>query len=207
MTLVFEDGAMVKSGHYFYGKYLVDIPITGTLHDGVFSIMGADGGVFTLRFKGNGSEGNRPLDFNNSVGLAGSWSGGGRVLPVSLGNITMGPGEPEDGRRYAYVTNRSDAAFEAIAQAWLRAVLAGDRRSAARYTHFPLRVNSGGTHRMIRSASELSAQWDTIFTPAYLASLRKDMPHDMFGHEGLVSLGSGDAWFGDTGAEALNVTP
>jgi len=112
---------------------------------------------------------------------------------------------PASGRWYENVTDLSDAAFEAKAQAFYKAVLAEDRATAAKYADFPLRINQNGKSRKITSAAELTAQWDEIFTPAYLELLKKDMPHDMSVIQGQAMLGNGDVYFGDKGATVLNL--
>jgi hypothetical protein len=103
------------------------------------------------------------------------------------------------------VTDQSDAAFEAKLQGFHKAALAGDRSTVADYVYFPLRVNHGGKSRMVRSAAELTAQWKTIFTAAYLAALKKDLPHDPSIIQGQAMLGDGQAFFSDKGATALNI--
>jgi hypothetical protein len=204
LTLVAKGAASITGGHYFYAKYLKDIPLTGTLQSSALTLKGEDGGTFALKFIGNGSEAGKPLDFTNSVGLEGTWSGGGKSLPVKLTAGGQSP-VPGSGRWYENATEQSDAVFEAKAQAFYKAVLAGDRPTAAKYVSFPLRVNQNGKSRMIHSAAELAAQWETIFTPAYLEALKKDMPHDMSVIRGQAMLGSGEVWFGDKGATALNL--
>ncbi len=202
LTLTVKGANQITAGHYFYAKYLTDIPVTGSLQGGQMTLKGSDGGTFLLKFKGNGSEGGKPLDFSNSVGLEGSWSKDGKQLPVKLaagGQSTAG------GRWYENVTSESDAAFEARAQAFYKAVLTGDHAVAAKNTDFPLRINQNGKSRKIASAAELTAQWDKIFTPAYLDKLRQDMPHDMSVVQGQAILGSGDVFFGAKGATALNL--
>ncbi len=203
LTLVTQGGA-ISGGHYFYAKYLTDIPLTGTVKSGSLNLEGNDGGSFALKFVGNGSEGGKPLNFENSVGLEGTWSKDGKTLPVKL---TGGGQSPiaASGRWYDIVTNESDAAFEAKVQSFYKAALAGDRAVAAKFVSFPLRVNHNGKSRMIRNASELTAQWETIFTPAYLAALKNDMPHDMSIIQGQAMLGAGEAFFSDKGATALNI--
>jgi hypothetical protein len=202
MTLIVKGDNVITGGHYFYAKYLTDIPLTGTMQPGAVTLKGQDGGSFDLRFKGNGSEGGKPLDFNNSVGLEGTWSKEGKSLPVKLG--AGGMSSAVSGW-YADVTDQSDAAFEAKAQAFYKAALAGDKETAAKYVAFPLRVNHNGKGRMIHSAAELTAQWESIFTPAYLAALKKDIPHDMGVSNGQAMLGPGEVWFGDKGVTALNL--
>ena len=108
-------------------------------------------------------------------------------------------------RWYEDVTSESDAIFEAHVQNFYKAVLAGDRTTAARFIEFPLRVNHNGKSRTIRNADELSAKWDEIFTPACVDAFRQAMPHDMFVHNGQAMLGDGVAWFGAKGAQVINI--
>lgn len=204
MTLILEAGR-ARSGHYFYQRYLTDIPLSVGEEPGTITLKESSGGVFQLHFKGNGSEGGKPLNFENSVGMEGAWTSanGSQTFPVNLRLTGMMPGPP-DQRRYAMITNEPDVSFEKRVQAFYRAVIAGDRAQAARYVSYPLRVN-GKTTRTLRTPAEFIAAWDTIFTPAYLARLRNDLPHDMFMHNGMAMIGDGDAWFDDKGAAALNV--
>ena len=203
LTVLVKSGA-VSGGHYFYAKYLTDIPLTGSIQPAALALQGQDGGAFALKFVGNGSEAGKQLDFENSVGLEGTWSRDGKSLPVKLTAEGQSPA-PAGGHWYEMVTDQSDAAFEARVQGFYKAALAGDRAAAARYVSFPLRVNHNGKSRMIRSAGELTTQWETIFTPAYLAALRKDMPHDLSIVQGQAMLGDGQAFFSDKGATALNI--
>lgn len=202
---VVVDGGRSGKGHYFYQKYLTDIPLTAVL-DKTGLVLKERSGEFHLRFKGNGSEGGQPLTFHNSVGLDGTWTSAdnARTLPVALTLETVLPGS-EDTRRYADVTGESDAAFEKRVQAFYRAVIAGDRAQAARYISYPLRVNSKPP-KVIKTPAAFVAAWDSIFSPAYLARLRNDLPHDMFVHQGMAMLGQGDVWFDAKGAAALNVS-
>jgi hypothetical protein len=204
LTIIAKGSQELTGGHYFYAKYLADIPLTGKIHSGGLTLVGQDGGTFTLNFKGNGSEGGKPLDYNNSVGLVGTWSKGGETLPVSLG-MSGQSAVPKSGRWYENVTDESDVAFEARVQGFYTAVLTGDRAGAAKYVAFPLRVNHNGKSQMIHSAAELSAHWDKIFTASYLENLKKDLPHDMGISNSQAMLGAGDVWFGAKGATALNL--
>lgn len=203
LTVVVKNGA-ISGGHYFYAKYLTDIPLNGSAQPGALSLHGQDGGAFALKFVGNGSEGGKPLTFENSVGLEGTWSEDGKSLPVKLTAAGQSP-VPASGRWYEMVTSESDAAFEARIRGFYKAALAGDRTAAAKYVSFPLRVNHNGKSRMIRDAAELTAQWGTIFTPAYLAALKNDLPHDLSVVQGQAMLGDGQAFFSEKGATALNI--
>lgn len=116
LTLIVKADNTITGGHYFYAKYLTDIPLTGALQPGTVTLKGQDGGSFDLKFKGNGSEGGKPMDFNTSVGLEGTWSKDGKSLPVKL---DAGGMSTAASRWYADVTGQSDAAFEARAQGFL----------------------------------------------------------------------------------------
>jgi hypothetical protein len=204
LTVVVKSSNTITGGHYFYAKYLTDIPLTGTMKSGGLSLDGKDGGAFALAFVGNGSEGGKPLNFDNSVGLEGTWSKDGKSLPVKLAAEGQSP-VTASGRWYEMVTGQSDAAFEAKAQGFCKAALAGDSAAAAKYVSFPLRVNHNGKNRTIHNAAELAAQWETIFTPAYLTALKNDIPHDLSVIQGQAMLGDGQAFFSDQGATALNI--
>ena len=205
MTLGLKGDGSITWGHYFYVHYLKDIPLTGSIQGGEVTLNASDGGMFQLHFKGNGSQGGKPLNFSNSVGLEGTWKKGSQKLPVTLNFTGMSQGVSE-GRRYESVTTDSDMAFEAKVQGFWRSVLGGKKATAALYVHFPLRVNQGGNSRAVASAKELTAQWSRIFTPAYLSALRSAVPHDMFTRNGQAMLGDGLVWFDAKGAVALNVT-
>ena len=197
-------GGTIAGGHYFYARYLTDIALTGSIQGGAVELRGQDGGSFALKFVGNGSDGGKPLTFDNSVGLAGTWSKDGKSYPVKLtmqGQSVVS----SSGRWYEMLTGESDAAFEAGVQGFYKAVLAGNRGEAARYVSFPLRVNRNGKSRMIRNAAELRAQWESIFIPAYIAALKDDLPHDLGIVQGQAMLGNGDAFFSDKGVTAVNV--
>jgi hypothetical protein len=208
MTLIVKDET-ITSGHYFTSKDLRDIPITGAIHDGRIAVTGADGSEFELHFKSNGSEHGEPLNFDNTVGLVGTRQFNGKVEKVHFRILTEGQstGECSECRSYAFTTDLSDAKFESIVRNWRAAVLTRNRKAAAEYTHFPLRVNVHHRHMTIRTPEELSNQWDRIFTPEYLSRIKKDLPHDMLGDNStlLVGLGPGDVWFADKGIEIHNL--
>ncbi|MFB9126494.1 hypothetical protein E2553_20900 [Paraburkholderia dipogonis] len=204
MTLVLHGNAIGK-GHYFYYRYLKDIALTGQRSGSDVTLQEANG-RFNLHFVGNGSNGAQPLDFSNSVGLAGSWNGGGKTLPVRFNLEGMSFADANTGHRYGMITNETDDAFEARAQGFYFAALKGDAKQAARFVHFPLRVNWSATHHeMIGSASQLAVNWNRIFSPKYLAALRDVVPHDMpVIKSQYAMLGAGLAFFTDKGVEVLN---
>lgn len=204
MVLQIDASEKIVGGHFFYAKDLKDIPLkAGTQGTGMI-LYAPDGGQFALRFKGNGSEGGKPLSFNNSVGLDGRWMKGASSYPVKL-RMEFAKQMMSNGRWYADVTSESDSAFEAKVQNFYSAVLKGDKAAAADFVDFPLQVNANGKSTKVVSAAELSAQWDQIFTPACLDAFRNAMPHDMFVRNRQAMLGNGVAWFGAKGVQVINV--
>src|SRR5271163_4969387 len=53
LTVVVKGGNTITGGHYFYAKYLTDIPLTGAMQPGGLTLKGQDGGTFSLKFTGN----------------------------------------------------------------------------------------------------------------------------------------------------------
>jgi hypothetical protein len=206
MTII-RDGNQIEGGHYFYQKFLRDIPITGFMKDSQITLDEAGTGTFHLHFAGNGSEGGQPLDFANSIGMEGTWTSadGRRTYPVSLRG-TLIRGGTDNGHRYGDVTRETDAEFEHRVQSLLRAVLAGDESTAVRFISYPMSANlpNGGT-KSFRNPSEVLAAWNDVFTPALLMKLRNDLPHDMFVRDGMAMLGDGEARFDGKGLPSLNV--
>lgn len=201
-SLTVRDYAHVVTGHYFYTRRLTNIPLTSGASEPDVELTEPGGAVFLLHFVSNGSANGQALNFYNSTGLAGTWTNSGKTLPVTFRFESSLHG-PEPTRRYAEVTNASDAAFEAMAGRFLKAVLAGDKAAAVREVAYPLRVN--GAHRLtIRSPAMLTAHWEQVFTPALLAQLRDAIPHEMFVHDGQAMVANGLVWFGDKGAVAIS---
>ena len=190
MTVI-REGNKAEGGHYFYQKFLRDIPITGSTKDSQVTLTEPGGSTFYLHFVGNGSEGGRPLDFENSIGMA-----LGRALTelgatVSLRGTFILP-RVGNGRRYSDVTSEGDTAFEGRVQAFFRSVLRGDKTLAARFISYPLNVNfPNRKRRKFRDSAEVLSAWNDIFTPAMITTLQRDLPHDMFVHNGMVMLGDG----------------
>jgi hypothetical protein len=154
MTLLVSAKGTVIGGHYFYANDLKDIPLqAGTQGSGII-LFAPERAQFALRFKGNGSEGGKPLDFDNSVGMEGRWMKNDSSFPVKLQMQQSWQG-PANAHWYRDVTSESDAAFEAHVQNFYKAVLAGDHASASRYVDFPWRVNHIGKSRMLKTAAQL----------------------------------------------------
>src|SRR5437660_1495207 len=59
-----REGNKIVGGHYFYQKFLRDIPITGSTENSHITLAESGEGTFHLHFVGNGSEKGQPLDFD-----------------------------------------------------------------------------------------------------------------------------------------------
>jgi len=190
------------TAHYFYVSQLKDIPLAGAVQGEAVDLKGEDGSIFHLHFVGNESNGAEPLTFYNSVGLTGLWVLGSRTLPVKLtkGHSTSNPGQ----RQYENVTSKPDAEYETMVRAARRAILNSDPDLAARYFHFPIRVNIDRKHLVLQNTAQLKVNWSLVFSPAFFTKLREDIPHEMFVHDGEAMLGDGELRFDDKGLTAVN---
>lgn len=202
MQLTVRDNVQFVSGHYFYAKQLTDIPLTGRMDGGTLALKEPGGGTFRLRLVSNASARGQVLTFYNSTGLSGTWTQGAKTLPVEIGFSTAYDGPPR-ARHYSEVTDEPDAAFEARVGKFLKAAASGDRKAAADAVSYPLRVN-GARPRTIRDKAALLAQWDSIFSPSVVASLREAVPHEMFVRQGMAMVEGGAVWFDAKGAKVVN---
>jgi len=208
MTII-RRGNPIEGGHYFYQKFLKDIPRTGSFDGSQITLNEMGAGVFHLHFVGNDRSGDRPLDFGNSIGMEGlrvrARSDSARSLPVSLRGTGIWQGAEGEGR-YSTVTSESGTAFEQRVQSFYRAALGGDKASAARFIHYPLDVSfATGAQKTFRNSAQILASSNDIFTPSLLKKFQQDLPHDMPMHEGEAMLGNGEAWFDAGGLVTLSV--
>lgn len=202
LTLVME-GDRVSRGHYFYYRYLKDIPLTGLKSGSNLTLREANG-TFNLHFV-DGTAAGKPLDMAHSTALDGTWTDGKKTLPVRLEG-GGGASVAQPGHWYAQITDQPDDIFEARAQGFYFAALKGDSAEAARYVDFPLRVNWSDTqYEIVKTPAQLAKEWKRIFTPDYLAALRAEAPHNMtIVKSEYAMLGSGLAFFSDKGVSVIN---
>ncbi|GBR13067.1 hypothetical protein [Gluconobacter frateurii] len=202
MTLSLSEDKVRKGSHYYYRKYLKDIPLTGTI-DTELRFVEPGGGVFLLHYVDNKLV---PVTAENSTGLIGTWSGNGHTVPVKL--VSVDSSSYRVGHRYEDVTNKDDSQFEEPIKKFYDAVINGRPSDAVQFVAFPLRVNVGARKFiMINSASELQQRWNIVFPPAWLEALKKFSPHDLFTRNGQAMIGAGLAYFGDDGLEIVNAIP
>ncbi|WP_242010788.1 hypothetical protein [Acetobacter musti] len=202
MTLSVSGSRIAEGSHYYYRKYLKDIPLTGTAGTDL-RLTEPGGGLFVLHYVDNKSASVTP---ENSTGLEGTWTGNGRTIPVRLSAESAGPYVP--GHRYSEITEEDDAKFEFQVKGFYNAAISGRHADAARFVAFPLRVNTdAGRYMMVHNAAELQQKWDRIFSPAWLKALAEASPHDLFVTNGQAMIGAGLAFFGQDGLEVVNAAP
>lgn len=200
ITIGFLNGKIVDGSHYYYRKYLKDIPLMGTVGSEI-RLNETGGGIFMVHSVDNH---NKPVTEEKSIGMIGTWSGNGHVLPVKLSaeNIQSYVA----GHRYASITSKSDVQFEACVRGFYDAVLAGKPDAAAHFVAFPLRVNiSPGKYMLIHDAIALKQKWKYVFSAQWLKDLARSSPHDLFITEEKAMMGNGLAFFNDKGLDVVNV--
>jgi len=210
MVLGVSDLKIDPSSHYFYDTELKDIPLTGTLvtaEGGIFilHLKEPGGGTFSLQYQDSGAHPDRLLYTGNS--LNGMWSQDGKKLPVALTYVEGNDGGISE-RLYADIADESNEVFEARVRGFRDAVLAGDAKTAAKFTHFPLRVNLSSKQVLtIKSGQQLQSAWKQVFSDKWLADARAAVPHELFVRNSMAMLGNGLVWFGPKGAEVVNALP
>lgn len=202
MTLVFSGDKVAEGSHYYYRKYLKDIPLTGTSGTEL-SLAEPGGGLFLLHYVDNN---NKAVTAEQSTGLSGTWSSNAQSLPVRLS--VEGSGDYVVGHRYATITDKTDDQFEAPVKGFYNAVLAGKPAIATQFVSFPLRVNTDpGKYMMIHNADELKQKWNHIFSPQWLKALSASSPHDLPVIQELAMIGAGLAFFNEKGLAVVNMKP
>jgi hypothetical protein len=191
-----DPDAKIVSAHYFYDKYMIDIPLTVRQRDNAITLTGTDGSRFALEGMRYVSESGGPVEpaptADHSDFLTGSWTLGSREVPVRL-TLSFAGGDQDP-----------DPASEAHARHFVHGVLTNNPREAADNVSYPLTIN-GRCGPQVGNKAAFLALWPQIATPALVKDLKGAVPHDMFGKNGMTMVGSGRVWFDDRGAAVLNV--
>jgi hypothetical protein len=215
LSLEESQGRQQLRGVYFYKKYLKDLPLEGE-YTGERAIVlrerGANGvvnGIFALRFADRdprGSVGDARLD---QEVLVGEWisADSTKQYPVYLrlrGTTRLSPGQ----NRYAVAGAMDDAGVEHNVQAFYRGVLAGTRKTAARYVAYPVSFFLYGRRRTASNAAEFLKFYPAIFTNDFVNRIARDVPHHMFANTEGIMLADGAVWFDAQGkVRQLNNAP
>lgn len=191
----------IERATYFY-KHGVEIPLKISIQGDRVTLTEPGGATFNMRFIDDGAK-DTPPSFDDSFGFEGTWTGYGKTYPAKLVKSFV-TSWPLERRWYTDVTDASDADFEALVRRFLTGVTTANKAMAASAVSYPLRVNSSRGTIFVRNAAELKQRWSQIFSPAYVAMLRRSISHKMFVRRGMASVSTGGAWFDAKGAVALN---
>ena len=202
MDIVIRNHVDFVSGYYYFGWQDVNIPLSATPLGRELVLRTPDGVSMHLHFfTGRIDPVKQPLNFYNSLGLKGSWTNGKITLPAQLYGQLFHFGVWR-GSWYGSISSEPDSVFEARARQFLEGALSGNRRKTADAISFPLHV----WNKTIRTKNELYAQWNQIFTPQYLVTLRTAVPHDMaIEKDGRAMAANGAVQFDGKGAKFLEV--
>ena len=86
-------------------------------------------------------------------------------------------------------------------------VLKGNKQTAAKYIHYPMRINSKPV-MWIHNRKEFIRVYDKIFTRKFVACIDQGIPHDIFGNWQGWMIADGAIWFDQSGKViALNPCP
>lgn len=211
LTLDQRDGQKV-SGSYFYKKYLKDIPLSGEFtgeRDLVLRESDAHGqpaGTFMLHFAESDPRHTRAGDSLTVDVLTGTWTSAdqSKSYPVYLALSTIVAGGTA-GKRYRVAGAADDTSVERNVQAFCVAVEKGDRRAVAGDLAYPVMFSLEGKRSQARNEQEFLADYDRIFTAAFVERIRNSTPHNMFANSQGIMIGDGVVWFDEKGrAKALN---
>lgn len=199
LTLVFKGGSV--EGEYFYLSQLKDIPLRGAVsHD-----------KNSLVLEERTANGEVAATFTGALSadcgqFEGSWQKTGSTdkLPYKLKHIESNGGEL--GHRYFTAGAESDAVVHANAYKFWLGVKNGDKKAVTSVLAYPVRAQIAGKKTNFRNASQFSASYDAIFTPAYRKAIIDSVPHNMGSSWRGIMLGEkGEVWLNHLGQPfALN---
>lgn len=76
------------------------------------------------------------------------------------------------------------------------AILTGDRSRVATLVDYPLEVRIGDERVTVRTADELVARYEDLFTPEVEAAIERQTYGSLFANDQGVMIGDGQVWFG-----------
>jgi hypothetical protein len=193
-----------QKGHYYYARRPIDIPLMGRVDGENIVLEEPSGGTFQLHFVTNMATKDRPLDFYNSIGLEGTWTQKGKVLPVKFRFDADFGDMPA--RLYGDVTSETDAVFESRVQKFLGGLINNRPEETAASGTWPITVHI--QHKKpftIRNKSDLLAHWAEIDTPSFVERAKLAVPHEMFVHDGAAMVVNSDIWFGPGRGAVLSI--
>lgn len=199
-------------GVYFYATQLKDITIRGKVIEATRVIVLDEldsRGKVTARFEGEFRQqdprfGSSKLD---KEVIAGVWhkvdSNSKQPFQLSMESASFGTLT----NRYEVAGARDTELIHRQAKLFWDAVKAGDKKKTAELVAYPIEIRLSKRVLQIKNSKELIANYDLIFTPAYVKNISKALPRNMFVNSQGIMLGNGEVWFGGDGkVMGLNVT-
>lgn len=209
MTLML--GGEQVNGVYFYASQLRDIAIKGRIANGTDIVLdelddkGHVAARFEGRFSGSDPKGRFQGDKLECEIILGTWQklDSASRLPVYLALESGTAGTLTN--RYSVSGADNDELIHRNALRFWNAVKRGDKQAVAALVSYPVRVQLPGGRKLLRSAAELVANYDAVFTPRYRDAILQALPRNMFVRDQGIMLGNGEVWFGADGkVVALN---
>jgi hypothetical protein len=198
LTLAFKGVAV--EGEYFYLSQMKGIPLrakSGDKSNLVLEERSANGEV-TATFTGALSADCEKFD--------GTWqkTGSASKLPYSLKHTESNSGSL--GHRYFTAGSDSDDVVHANAYKFWLGVKNGDKKAVTSVLAYPVRAQVAGKKTNFRNASQFTASYDAIFTPAYRQAVIDSVPRNMGSSSQGIMLGErGEVWLNHLGKPfALN---
>ena len=94
-----------------------------------------------------------------------------------------------------------DAAVGRFLAELQREVAAGQREQVAALAAYPLRVNTGKRHVILRTQKALLSAYDRVFNPEVRKALAAQKAETLFVNAQGVMVGDGEIWFGKVAGE------
>ena len=127
--------------------------------------------------------------------LVGTWREDGKsAVPLYLG-LDSGDGGGAVGHVYQELGVDDDRVVDAAVQRFQAAVANGQKRVVAAQVRFPLTVDGGKRHLVLKSQRDLIQHYEAIFTADFRRRIVADYGRVLFVRNADVMLGRGEVWF------------
>jgi len=190
-------------GRYAYRVSTTDIILRGTLDQSGRSLVLSEfdaSGRPSATFDGTFLDADPSYAAGSKLNcevVVGKWSSGDRILDFRLTLSSIG-GSGLD-HLYLPAGADSDDMVNRGASAFRTAFLKNDRNAVARMISYPIDVQVSEKRTRMGNSLALMANYDAVFTAAYLARIEKAIPRLMFARDQGIMLGDGEVWFDSKG--------
>jgi len=134
------------------------------------------------------------------------------LRPVVLAAILIAPASPQVATKvdcgHSTVADFSPS-LEPKANAFLAslkaAVKAQDRGKVAGMVRYPLLVNMSKSHKQIKTAAQLVAEYDRVFSTSIRRAIEEQTPACLFANWQGVMIGNGEVWFDEQSNGSMKI--